>query len=111
MPIGPLQRILVLLGLVREAATDVIVRNHAIFLPQIHNQMAVVKGPCRIAMDHDYRLSPTLVQVVVSDTAQIKKTGFKRHGFFSIAPNFLLTVLRGALTLANKLPYLRQVGR
>ena len=40
--------------------------------------MTVIKGPGRVAMKHDNRLSATLIQIVVLDAPQVQKMGFKR---------------------------------
>ena len=64
----PAQTILVMLvvGLVGQAAADVVHGDHAIAVAQRLDQTAEVGPPGGVAVDHDHRLAASLVEIVIA---------------------------------------------
>ena len=64
-------------GLVRKAAADVIGDNHPVGGAELFDQAPEIERPGGIAVQHDQRLAPALVQVVVAQAANRQVVALK----------------------------------
>ena len=56
---------------VGEAATDVIGDDHPVLIPQGKDEIAVVEGPGRVAMEHDHGFALPFIKIVVFQALEV----------------------------------------
>ena len=64
-------------GLVREAAADVVGDDGAALPAQAEHELAVVEGPGRVAVDHHDGFARALIEVVQADAVAIEEVADK----------------------------------